>query len=156
MERIPQGRLSVQTQPESAQRADLVETIEDLKPEVAKKWTPDIAPMPTPEAASLVGGTRALDQLRLAVPKALDPYAAPLLSLRHDYHKASNVVARSSDELSKKLVQTLQGSLDEISDSVLGHMRASLAREHNMAKLLEGMLSMMGEINGRVIGGQEG
>lgn len=155
MEIIPRGGIGVAIQSEGAQRADLVETIEDLKPEAVKPWPPNIAPMPSQDAAFLVGGNR-LDQPRLALPSALDPFAAPVVSLRHDYVKASSVVAKAYGEPAKRLVRMLQEPNAEISEPVLSHLRASLVREQKMVKQLEDTLEMMAEINGRVIGGQEG
>lgn len=130
--------------------------LEEIRQEPKEVLTPDIAPLIAQKAVELVGCVRTTEEMRLNIPTALDPFEATVTGLRFDAVHANEVVERFSNEKARAIADALQVPVEGISDRKTLHMRASLAREHNMIALLKDWLLMVEEINGRMIGGQEG
>ena len=130
--------------------------VNEVKPSLENSLPASIAPLPDMKSLELISGRVHSEYLRLAVPKAANPFEHSPMGPRHDYHMMLAVVGRLDNPLAKKLVGLLQRPSKDISERDISHMRASLARENNMIQLLKTRLSDADQIQSRIIGGQEG
>ena len=132
------------------------QTLEEVKLERAQVLPAEIAPLATQQLMNLIGFARSTDQLRLNVPEAANPFQSSPTGPKQDYLLLQSVVRRLENDVSKLLVDQLQRPPIGLSEQSVGFMRASLAREHNMLQLINGLTTSMGQIHNRIVGSQEG
>ena len=116
---------------------------------------PEVGPIAQSGPMEFINPTRSSDGLRLAVPMAQDPFTTPT-GPQHDYILVQSAINRSRSNRSADLLKMLQEPPAGFKDEVITQMRASLARENNMMKLLGQVQTMQEEVYGRILGGQEG
>lgn len=120
---------------------------EELKPSHTQMLNAELAPLATREVMSLIGATRANEQLRLNVPP----------EVRQDFFTLRGLIARFRRDLqSEELVAALEEVPEGISEEAANFMRASLVREDSMLALVEDVLKDAGRIYNRIVSSQEG
>ena len=116
---------------------------------------PSVGPIAQSGPMEFINPSRTSDGLRLAVPTAHDPFTTPT-GPKHDYVLVQSAINRSRSNRSADLLKMLQEPPGGLKEEVVTQMRASLARENNMMKLLGEVQTMQEEVYGRILGGQEG
>jgi hypothetical protein len=114
------------------------------------------APLQDIKSKELISGRFPSEQLRLAVPSIANPFEHSPLGPRHDYHIVSDVVNRFASSAAKNLIALLQSPPRNIPERDISHMRASVARENKMIKLLQDRLSDADRIHGAITRDREG
>ncbi len=126
------------------------------KPSLENSLPASIAPLPDIKSLELISGRLYSEQLRLAVPKAANPFENSPMGPRHDYRMVLGVIDRADNPTAKQLIALLQRPAKDISERDISHMRASVARENNMIQLLKARLSDAEQIQNHILSGQEG
>ena len=132
------------------------QTLDELKPEKAQLLPAEIAPLPSRQLMSLIGTLRSTDELRLNTPEAGNPFQSSPMGPKQDYLVLQKLIRRSKNPMSKDLAMQLDRPIEGISEQSQSFMQASLAREHNMLQLLNGLMNSIGQIHNRIVGSQEG
>ena len=133
-------------------------TLADVNPSVANAGAMSAADAPLQDIKSkeLISGRLPSEHLRLAVPSVANPFEHSPLGPRHDYHMVSGVINRSDNSAAKHLIALLQSPSRDIPERDISHMRASIARENNMIKLLQARLSDADRIHDGITRDREG